>query len=78
MYNDKLIAGAETTIRSCEDELLKLKEISAADSSHWWPSGGAVSAREAYLRKKLGAAVRKLETLEARNAELKMVLVKEQ
>lgn len=77
-YNDKLIASSEATIRTCEEELLKLHEIDG-DAGRWFGAGaGSVSAREGYLRKKLGTAVKKVENLEARNTELKKVLVKEQ
>ena len=74
--HEKLIASAESTIRACEDELSKLKELGGVNTAHWWSSSNGMEARSTYLMKKMDAAVDKLIKLEAKNAELKKVLAK--
>lgn len=74
-YNTKLITAAETTIKTCEQELLVLKEVEAATSG-FWGSRAAVSQRIEYLLKNMKAAGTKMEALEKQNASLKKVLSK--
>lgn len=74
-FNQKIIASNESTIKSCEQELIALKEVEAG-TSHWWGSRRAVTVREEYLLKKMRVAQEKLETLEKQNASLKKVLLK--
>jgi hypothetical protein len=73
--SEKVIASSESKIRVCEDELMRLKEIMAADSS-WWGGKRASSERAAYLFNNMLVAERKIEALEKRNAELKKILSK--
>lgn len=73
--NERRIASAEKTIRSCEEELLNLHNIGTA-SAHWWSKRTATSFRFSYLMKKLQAAEVTLEKLEASNVELKKILAK--
>lgn len=70
-----MIAGAEATVKACEEELLKLKEI-RADSGHWWGGRSAGSMRAGYLLDKMLASEVKIESLEKKNADLKKVLAK--
>jgi hypothetical protein len=69
-----VIAGAESAIKTCEQELLMLREIGI--DSTWWGGRTASSARAAYLLEKMHVAEDKIEMLEKRNAELKKVLKK--
>ncbi|EPQ58246.1 hypothetical protein GLOTRDRAFT_57027 [Gloeophyllum trabeum ATCC 11539] len=73
--NEKALAGAEATIRACEEELTVLKQL-GSDPNHWLEWRSASSARAAYLFKKMKAAETKIEALEKQNAELKKVLAK--
>ncbi|KAL0063290.1 mitochondrial escape protein 2 [Marasmius tenuissimus] len=73
-YNDALIASASSTIQSCEDELLKLKEIGWRPSDLFWTNPAAKRAE--YLLNKMRASGRTLESLEKKNAELKKTLSK--
>jgi len=75
-FNEKIIAGSESTIKSCESELVLLREIKPESSSHWWDGRTATSARAGYLLNKMLAASNKIETLERKNLELKKVLAK--
>lgn len=72
--NDKAIASAESTIRACEDELLKLEKIRPLDSGIL--ASGASRQRADFLLKKMYEAETKLEKLEAANAVLKKGLKK--
>ncbi|KAJ7197249.1 RNA12 protein-domain-containing protein [Mycena pura] len=74
-FNEKIIAGAESTIKACEQELLSLKEI-GTQAEHWWGGNTASSSRSRYLLSKMQVATMKIEALERRNVELKMVLAK--
>ncbi|KAJ6500400.1 RNA12 protein-domain-containing protein [Mycena sanguinolenta] len=74
-FNEKVIAGAESTIKSCEQELLTLNEI-GKDSQHWWGGNTGSSMRSRYLLSKMQASAMKIESLERRNSELKKVLAK--
>jgi hypothetical protein len=64
---DKGIAKAETMIKACEEELLRLNEIG---------SSRAARRREDYLLAKMRDAQSSLETLEGDAGELKKVLAK--
>ncbi|TDL27233.1 hypothetical protein BD410DRAFT_740017 [Rickenella mellea] len=75
-FNDKVISSAEATVRSCEDELIRLKEI-GMESPHWWGGQSATGMRAAYLTRKMRTAGGKIEVLEMKNAELKKLLAKE-
>ena len=68
-----MIAGAESTVQSCEQELATLRGIGI--DSHWWGKTGP-SARAAYLSDKMLAAEAKIEALDRQNAELKKILSK--
>ncbi|KAF8184984.1 RNA12 protein-domain-containing protein [Mycena galopus ATCC 62051] len=74
-FNEKVIAGAETIVKACEEELLSLKEI-GKDSEHWWSGNTASSTRSRYLLSKMQSSAMKIEFLERRNSELKKVLAK--
>lgn len=67
--NEKAIASAESAIRACEEELLRLKQIKPLDSGML--SSGATSRRINFLLRKLEEAEVKLETLETKNTGLK-------
>jgi hypothetical protein len=77
-FNEKIITTSESTVRSCEQELVTLKDIGSESSSSWWGLRGksATRARMNYLFDKMLAAEMKIEVLERRNAELKKVLAK--
>jgi hypothetical protein len=75
-FNEKIITGSESTVRSCEEELVTLKEIGSESSSSWWGSKSATRVRAKYLFDKMLAAELKIEDLEKRNVELKKVLAK--
>ncbi|KAJ7134886.1 RNA12 protein-domain-containing protein [Mycena epipterygia] len=74
-FNEKIMADAESKIKSCEQELLVLKEI-GTDYEHWWGGKSASSSRSHYLLSKMHASAMKIEALERRNLELKKVLAK--
>jgi hypothetical protein len=71
--NEKIIANAESTLKTCEEELMTLKEIGLESS--WWRRS-ATSRRAAYLADKMLAAEKKIEALVKRNMDLKKVLSK--
>jgi hypothetical protein len=75
-FNEKIITTSESTVRSCEQELVTLKDIGSESSSSWWRGKSATRARMNYLFDKMLAAEMKIEVLERRNAELKKVLAK--
>ncbi|KAF5391771.1 hypothetical protein D9757_001714 [Collybiopsis confluens] len=72
-FNTRLISGAETTINSCEEELLKLAEIRRHTSPSWLGEDPSLK-RVQYLMKKMMDAERKVENLEKKNIELKKTL----
>ncbi|KAK7023862.1 mitochondrial escape protein 2 [Favolaschia claudopus] len=75
-FNEKIIASSESTIKSCEQELLSLKEINK-DNQHWlWGGSTAAATRSRYLQSKMLSSSLKIETLERRNSELKKALAK--
>lgn len=65
--NDKNIASAESVVRACEDELLRLRELGSSRTAR---------RRENFLLDKMHAAQVKIEGLETQNVELKKVLAK--
>jgi hypothetical protein len=74
-FNEKVIASSENTIRSCEQELMTLKEIPRDLNRYYWhrsPSGKRIE----YLYDKMASAVEKIAELEKKNADLKKVLAK--
>lgn len=73
--NEKQIASAESTIKVCEEELLKLHEIGIT-APHWWSKRTATQIRALYLMRKMQNAELTLEKLEAANVELKKTLKK--
>ncbi|KAJ3728841.1 RNA12 protein-domain-containing protein [Lentinula raphanica] len=75
-FNNQLVSIAETTIRSCEEELLKLAEIKHVNGSSIWFGEDSASRRSQYLLKKMMESERKLEGLERKNVELKKTLSK--
>ncbi|KAF5372862.1 hypothetical protein D9758_001752 [Tetrapyrgos nigripes] len=71
-YNEKLIAAATETIKSCEVELLSLKEIRTAFSRYSiWRD--PANNRANYLLGQMHNAESTLQKLQATNAELKKV-----
>ncbi|CAL1704048.1 unnamed protein product [Somion occarium] len=74
-FNTKLIAASETIIRTCEQELLTLREIDAGTST-WWGPSFAVKQRREHLLKNMHTAENKIEVLEKQNINLKKILAK--
>ena len=84
-YNTALISKAETDIRSCEEELAHLKDISTdgGDAALGINDGrflglgrsSAVRERAKWLLEKMGKSVDKLNGLERDNAEMMKMLV---
>lgn len=72
--NEKAIASAESTIRACEEELLKLQQIKSLDKGLL--SSGATNLRANSLLKKMREAEIKVEKLEAEIIILKKDLKK--
>ncbi|TRM59397.1 RNA12 protein-domain-containing protein [Schizophyllum amplum] len=72
-YNQQVIDKAESTIRSCEEELLRLKEIGL---EHGWLGRTPPSERANYLFDKMQSAGRKIVQLERKNVELQKVLAR--
>ncbi|KIK63729.1 hypothetical protein GYMLUDRAFT_40790 [Collybiopsis luxurians FD-317 M1] len=72
-FNTRLMASAEATILSCEEELLKLGEIRKYNSSSWLGDDPSAK-RSQYLMKKMMEAEHKLESLEKKNTELRKTL----
>ncbi|KAL1746991.1 RNA12 protein-domain-containing protein [Schizophyllum fasciatum] len=72
-YNKKIIAASETTVKECEEELLKLKEIGLENG---WLGRTPSSERANYLYDKMQKAQRKIVQLERKNDELKKVLAR--
>ena len=73
-FNDQIIAASESKIRACEEELITLKHIGAADS--WWGGKRASSERAAYLFNKMLEAERKIDKLDKQNTELKKIIAR--
>jgi len=74
-FNEKKIASAESTVRSIEDELLKLNKIGTS-GAHWWSKKPATAYRTAHLMRKMLAAENSIEKLEATNVDLKKLVAK--
>ncbi|KZT44087.1 hypothetical protein SISSUDRAFT_1057085 [Sistotremastrum suecicum HHB10207 ss-3] len=70
--NEKIIATLESTLKSCEQELLTLKELGSQEKP--WFGSSATNERAEYLLKKMHAAGVKLERLEKENSALKKTL----
>lgn len=70
--NEKAIASAESSIKTCEEELLKLEQIKPLDTGLL--SIGATRQRAAFLLKKMRDAETKIEKLEEINLKLKKSL----
>jgi hypothetical protein len=75
-YNKQLIAASESTIRTCEEELLRLTEIGVHTRSSVFGTDRAVSMRTRYLLNAMGEASAKIESLERTNAKLRKLLTK--
>ncbi|KAI5124079.1 hypothetical protein M0805_003906 [Coniferiporia weirii] len=73
--NAQRIAGAEGNLRTYEDELRALAGTGDLRTS-WWGRRSATAARSMHVLKKMQAAQKALEKLEAANAELRKVLAK--
>jgi hypothetical protein len=73
-FNNKIVSGCESTIRSCEEELSKLTDIGERTKSPIWGEDQAIRSRIKYLLKKMGDAESKIEGLERANARLKKIL----
>lgn len=74
-FNERMIATSESTIKSCEQELLTLKDVDAG-TADWMGSRTAVLHRMNYLLKKMRLAGDKIEILEKENVRLRKVLTK--
>jgi len=70
--NEKAISSAESSIKTYEEELLKLEQIKPLDSGLL--SNGATQQRAAFLLKKMRDAETKIEKLEEINTKLKKSL----
>jgi hypothetical protein len=70
--NEKAIASAESSIKTYEEELLKLEQIKPLDDGFF--STGATRQRAAFLLKKMRDAETKIEKLEEINTKLKKSL----
>ncbi|THH05738.1 hypothetical protein EW145_g4580 [Phellinidium pouzarii] len=73
--NAQRIAGAEATVRACEEELQLLTSVGDLRPG-WLARRNAAAARSSYILKKMHAAEVTLERLEAMNAELRKVLAR--
>ncbi|KAK7693179.1 hypothetical protein QCA50_002745 [Cerrena zonata] len=74
-FNMKLLASAESVVKTCEDELVALNNIDAGTST-WWGPNRAVKQRREHVLKNLHAAGVKIENLEKQNIALKKLLSK--
>ncbi|KZT74225.1 hypothetical protein DAEQUDRAFT_761656 [Daedalea quercina L-15889] len=74
-FNERLIAASESIVKSCEQELLTLKDVDAG-TADWMGSRTAVRDRMNYLLRKMRLAGDKIEILERENARLKKTLLK--
>ena len=70
--NEKAIASAESSIKSCEEELLRLEQIKPLDRGLF--STGATQQRATFLLKKMRDAETKVEKLDEMNTRLKKSL----
>lgn len=77
-FNTKLVEASETIVKSCESELIALKEIASFDQGSWNLLAGPspTKQRATHLLEKMQAAQESVRKLEKRNAELKAVLKK--
>jgi hypothetical protein len=73
-YNKQIITASESTIKACEEELLRLTEIGEYTRSSVFGTDRAVSLRTRYLLNTMGEASAKIESLERANAKLKKLL----
>lgn len=73
-YNKQLITASESTIKACEEELLRLTGIAEYARSSVFGTDRAVSLRTRYLLNTMGQASAKIESLERANAKLKKLL----
>ena len=73
-YNKQLITASESTIKACEEELLRLAEIGEHTKSSVFGIERAVSVRTRYLLNVMGEASAKIESLERANVKLKKLL----
>ncbi|KAF8475410.1 RNA12 protein-domain-containing protein [Gautieria morchelliformis] len=72
-YNESLISGMESKIKSVESELLMLKDI-LSGPDRYTATMSRIINRASYLKDKMFEAQQKIARLEGENAELKMVL----
>lgn len=77
-YNSKLISNYEKTIRSCEEELVALRQVMETQPSRWFSTSydGSLRSRAHYIASKIDAVQNKIEALEKANKELKTILAK--
>ena len=74
-YNAKIMASAESTIKTCEEELAMLRTL-GDDNGSWWRGTSVARGRARYLLEKMRVAQEKLEKLEKQNEVLKKTLAK--
>ncbi|KAH0584119.1 hypothetical protein H2248_009688 [Termitomyces sp. 'cryptogamus'] len=78
--NEKVIAAAEKTVKSCEEELITISSIASRTRLPWWQFGcgdiHGTSVRSKHLAEKLASSAKKIAVLEKKNLELKRVLAK--
>ncbi|KAG6888067.1 hypothetical protein C0995_010842 [Termitomyces sp. Mi166 len=79
-FNEKIITGAEKTIKACEEELTTISAIASRTRLPWWQFGygepRGTSVRSKYLAEKMSSSAKKIGVLEKQNLELKKVLAK--
>jgi hypothetical protein len=77
-YNSKLISNYEKTIRSCEEELVALRQVMETQSSGWFSTSydGSLRSRAHYIASKINTVQKKIEALENANREFKLILAK--
>lgn len=75
--NEKLITSAEATIKTCEEELLRLRTIGLDAGSSIWHGPGATGRRASVLLRRMEQAVESIDKLEKINTHLKMVLARD-
>lgn len=74
-YNKQLVTAAESTIKECEKELIRLTEIGEHTRSSVFGRDRAINLRTRYLLNSMGEASAKIESLERANAKLKKLLI---